>query len=220
MLCDRTWRSTRHSPLERSLCGERSAPRGGLVVVAAVVAAAAVEVAAVAELLEEEVQELARLDGCPPRKGGPREGTKIRARAARCMTAEPAERASEPPLGASAVPLCVHARKLRAWVVIATLWDASSRHAGIRQCTQRGRPRHERRAERERARSAGRARARARRGHGPEPNLKRMLAHGARRVDLCEIQEARVDNREEACLPGLITAEKKKAHEQGTLLEV
>ena len=72
MLCDRTWRSTRHSPLERSLCGERSAPRGGLVVVAAVVAAAAVEVAAVAELLEEEVQELARLDGCPPRKGGPR----------------------------------------------------------------------------------------------------------------------------------------------------
>ena len=44
--------------------------------------------------------------------------------------------------------------------------------------------------------------------------------HVARRVDLCEIQEARVDNREEACLPGLITAEKKKAHEQGTLLEV
>ena len=65
------------------------------------------------------------------------------------------------------MPLCVHARKLRAWVVIATLWDASSRHAGIRQCTQRGRPRHERRAEGEGAKrrsGEGEGEARARPG--------------------------------------------------------
>ena len=54
--------------------------------------------AADAELLEgsssQELQ-LARLDGCLSRRGGPLKGTQIRARAARCMTAEPAERASE-----------------------------------------------------------------------------------------------------------------------------
>ena len=50
--------------------------------------------AADAELLKEVAQELARLDGCPSRRGGPLKGTQIRARAARCMTAEPAERAS------------------------------------------------------------------------------------------------------------------------------
>ena len=90
------WRLTHHAPLSarEEPLRQRSAPRGGLVVVVAAGAADAVEAAAVAELLEEEAQELARLDSCPPRKGGPREGTQIRARAARCITAEPAERAS------------------------------------------------------------------------------------------------------------------------------
>ena len=124
--------SAREEPLR-----QRSAPRGSLVVVVAAGAAAAVEAAAVAELLEEEAQELARLDSCPPRKGGPREGTQIRARPARCMTAEPAECASGPPLGASAVPWSVRARKPRARVVTATLWDASYQCAAIRGCKLR-----------------------------------------------------------------------------------
>ena len=45
---------------------QRSAPSGGLVVVAAAGAAEAKDIAADAELLEEVAQELARLDSCPP----------------------------------------------------------------------------------------------------------------------------------------------------------
>ena len=55
--------------------GPTRRPRRLLVVVAAVVATAAV-------------------DCCPLGRGGPPKGTQIRARAARCITAEPAERAS------------------------------------------------------------------------------------------------------------------------------
>ena len=68
------WRLAQHAPLSarEEPLRQRSAPRGGLVVVVAAGAADAVEAAAVAELPEEEAQELARLDSCRPRKGGPR----------------------------------------------------------------------------------------------------------------------------------------------------
>ena len=67
-------RLAQHAPLSaRDLpLRQRSAPCGGLVVVAAIVAADAKGVVAVAALLEEVGEELARLDSCPPRKGRPR----------------------------------------------------------------------------------------------------------------------------------------------------
>ena len=119
------------------------------------------------------------------------------------MTAEPAERASGPPLGASAVPWSVCARKLRAWVVTATLWDACSQCAGIRQCKLRS-------AEERRCETGGGDVCRLRssecdgegREHHLEPKLSRKPAPGAQRLGRREIQDAGVDRWPSEHLPG------------------